>query len=184
MSVPFNPYQVLGVAEQASADDITAAYRRELTTAARLGALKTAQDVDRAYTLLRDPGRRSLYDRHGVAHELTREHPLQRYAPPRAVPFRSWSPPADDRAAPRPPPCPPRASTARTVVVLTLVSLLVSAGAWLAQGLRSRDPVTGWVRSDCPATTSTAAYSFTAPSGTPVRCTDGSAPTTTELPQH
>ncbi len=180
----FNPYEILGVPQQASADDITAAYRRELTTAARLGALKTAQEVDRAYTLLRDPGRRSLYDRHRVSHELTREHPLQRYAPPRAVPFRTWSPAADDHAAGRPPSWPPPASTARTVVVLALVSLLVSAGGWLAQGLRSRDSTTSWVRSDCPATASTAAYSFTTPAGTPVRCTDGSTPTTTGLPQH
>ncbi len=42
LNVSFNPYKVLRVPQQASADDITAAYRPELPTAARLGALRTA----------------------------------------------------------------------------------------------------------------------------------------------
>jgi curved DNA-binding protein CbpA len=68
-----DPYIVLGVARQATAEEIVRAYRR----AARAshpdsgdpGSAERFQAVSDAYEVLRDPGRRAVYDR---------SHPLAR----------------------------------------------------------------------------------------------------------
>lgn len=68
MEVSLNPYTILGVAPETSAEDIKLAFRR---IAVRLhpdrnpnkGATVQLQDVNQAYEILSDPQRRSDYDR-------------------------------------------------------------------------------------------------------------------------
>jgi curved DNA-binding protein CbpA len=68
-----DPYIVLGVARQASGDEIARAYRRAARAShpdsAGAGSAERFQAVSDAYDLLRDPGRRATYDR---------SHPLAR----------------------------------------------------------------------------------------------------------
>lgn len=90
-----DPYRILGVGRDATDVEIRRAYERRLSEAADAGALRAAQSVDAAYSVLRDPQRRALFDRNGLVVDLPR-------LPSRAsaVPFRSWSP-QGGRAQPR-----------------------------------------------------------------------------------
>jgi curved DNA-binding protein CbpA len=69
----WDPYIVLGVARQASAEEIVRAYRRAARAShpdsGDAGSAERFQAVSDAYDVLRDPGRRAVYDR---------SHPLAR----------------------------------------------------------------------------------------------------------
>jgi len=62
-----DPYVVLGVSRQASAEEIARAYRRAARTShpdsGGAGSAERFRAVTDAYDELRDPGRRALYDR-------------------------------------------------------------------------------------------------------------------------
>jgi DnaJ-class molecular chaperone len=64
---PQDPYVVLGVSRQASAEEIARAYRRAARTShpdsSGPGSAERFRAVTDAYAELRDPGRRALYDR-------------------------------------------------------------------------------------------------------------------------
>lgn len=64
---PQDPYVVLGVSRQASAEEIARAYRRAARTShpdsGGVGSAERFRAVTDAYAELRDPGRRALYDR-------------------------------------------------------------------------------------------------------------------------
>ncbi|EUA19547.1 dnaJ domain protein [Mycobacterium xenopi 3993] len=72
-----DPYAVLGVSPTASQDEITHAYRRELRANhpdlrpadSNSGADERLRQILAAYALLRDPRRRSDYDRTYLAHK-------------------------------------------------------------------------------------------------------------------
>jgi curved DNA-binding protein CbpA len=68
-----DPYVVLGVARQSSDEEIARAYRRAARAShpdsGRGGSAERFQAVSDAYEVLRDPGRRAVYDR---------SHPLAR----------------------------------------------------------------------------------------------------------
>jgi len=68
-----DPYLVLGVARQASGEEIARAYRREARAShpdgGGAGSAERFQAVSDAYEVLRDPRRRAVYDR---------SHPLAR----------------------------------------------------------------------------------------------------------
>jgi curved DNA-binding protein CbpA len=78
-----DPYIVLGVARQATAEEIARAYRRAARAShpdgGGAGSAERFQAVSDAYEVLRDPGRRAVYDR---------SHPLAR---PRMVDARGRS---------------------------------------------------------------------------------------------
>jgi curved DNA-binding protein CbpA len=69
----WDPYIVLGVARQASGEEIARAYRRAARAShpdsGSAGSAERFQVVSDAYEVLRDPGRRAVYDR---------SHPLAR----------------------------------------------------------------------------------------------------------
>lgn len=125
-----DPYRMLGVGADADRLTIQLAYEARLAVASRHGAVKHAQDLVAAYTLLTDHRRRNLYDRLGITTGLDRPHPLQRWSPPRAVPFRQWAPAESVRSTL---PCPGSRSGSRPKLVLAFagvtigVSLLLSA---------------------------------------------------------
>jgi curved DNA-binding protein CbpA len=79
----WDPYIVLGVARQASGEEIVRAYRRAARAShpdsGGCGSAERFQAVSDAYEVLRDPGRRAVYDR---------SHPLVR---PRTVDARAGS---------------------------------------------------------------------------------------------
>jgi curved DNA-binding protein CbpA len=62
-----DPYIVLGVARHASGEDIARAYRRAARAShpdsGSAGSAERFQAVSDAYEVLRDPGRRAMYDR-------------------------------------------------------------------------------------------------------------------------
>jgi curved DNA-binding protein CbpA len=62
-----DPYIVLGVARHASGEDIARAYRRAARSShpdsGSAGSAERFQAVSDAYEVLRDPGRRAMYDR-------------------------------------------------------------------------------------------------------------------------
>ncbi|KAN0071217.1 DnaJ domain containing protein [Elaphomyces granulatus] len=72
-----NPYQVLGIEEQATADEIKSAYRKKalqhhpdkVPTEAQEAAKQTFQEIACAYAILSDERRRRRYDRTGNASE-------------------------------------------------------------------------------------------------------------------
>ena len=68
---PQDPYRVLGVARQASAEEIVRAYRRAARTShpdsGGVGSAERFRAVTAAYDELRDPGRRAVYDRSRTA---------------------------------------------------------------------------------------------------------------------
>lgn len=180
-----DPYAILGVPRTAGDVEITQAYERQLANAARQGAVKVAQDVDRAYTILRDPYRRAGYDRTGVVDAQRRLPPLERWAPPRAVPFRSWSP-ADDTSR-RPTPCRPgpgpthRRSVVLLLVVLTVLPLLGVTGRAAVNRARARhvdvpNSSSGWISVVCQPASGAAGYTVRVRAGTAVACTNSASP--------
>jgi curved DNA-binding protein CbpA len=84
-----DPYIVLGVARQASGEEIARAYRRAARAShpdsGGLGSAERFQAVSDAYDVLRDPRRRAVYDR---SHPLARSRTVDarggsvRYAAP------------------------------------------------------------------------------------------------------
>lgn len=68
---PQDPYVVLGVSRQASAEEIARAYRRAARTShpdsGGVGSADRFRAVTDAYDELRDPERRALYDRSALA---------------------------------------------------------------------------------------------------------------------
>ncbi|HEV8460927.1 MAG TPA: J domain-containing protein [Gaiellaceae bacterium] len=89
MSERRDPYIVLGVARQASGEEIARAYRRAARAShpdsGGAGSAERFQAVSDAYELLRDPQRRSVYDRsHSLARGRTAGAPGDsvRYAAP------------------------------------------------------------------------------------------------------
>jgi len=72
-----NPYQVLGIEEQATADEIKSAYRKKalqhhpdkVPTEAQEAAKQTFQEIACAYAILSDERRRRRYDRTGNSSE-------------------------------------------------------------------------------------------------------------------
>jgi curved DNA-binding protein CbpA len=78
-----DPYIVLGVARQASGEEIARAYKRAARAShpdsGSAGTAERFQAVSDAYDVLRDPGRRAVYDR---------SHPLAR---PRTADARGGS---------------------------------------------------------------------------------------------
>lgn len=168
-------YALLGVA-RVDAHGLRWAYERKLAEAARFGALRQAQELDSAYEVLRDANRRALYDRHGISTALPRQHPLERYAAPRAVPFRAWSP-VQDVAVFRPRAGACGSSTGRRVAVLMLVLAGMSWATWGWAQLRSDDSVGTTSRDQiqiiCDATPTASGYTYIVAKGSPVDCTNG-----------
>jgi curved DNA-binding protein CbpA len=75
-----DPYIVLGVARQASGEEIARAYRRAARAShpdGGAGSAERFQAVSDAYEELRDPRRRAVYDR---SHPLTRERTADAHA--------------------------------------------------------------------------------------------------------
>jgi hypothetical protein len=189
--VAADPYLVLGVSREAGDSEIKRCYERRLSEAMRNGAIRTAQDVDVAYSVLRDPRRRALFDRHGLADPLPNSHPLQPSARP-PVPFRFWAPAQNVQLASAPPDmprCQPAPQSARrsraTWVVAALVGALILGAyleaVWPKPGISTTYSITpaspsGTVQVICAPTSAGAGYSFTAISATAVRCSNGAAP--------
>jgi len=67
-----DPYAALGVARDATLEQIRRAYESKLNAAAAANALHHAQRIDAAYSVLRDPHRRAAFDRDGTILELPR----------------------------------------------------------------------------------------------------------------
>ena len=171
-----DPYALLGVSRHVDRRALQLAYEGKLMEARRFGALRQAQDYDRAYEVLRDDSRRALYDRHGVSTPLSRVHPLERYVAPRAVPFRNWSPPPE-RSVPHQPGN--ATGRSRHVIIGLLVLSAMSWGAYTWTQLRQAEPAAPVGRTQiqvvCDATPTGAAYSDLAPEGSPVGCANGAA---------
>lgn len=89
-----DPYELLGIARDATADQIRRAYEAKLNGAAAANALHRAQRIDAAYSILRDPHRRELFDREGIVLDLPR---LGSDLPAPAAP----APPSSPRATSR-----------------------------------------------------------------------------------
>jgi curved DNA-binding protein CbpA len=73
---PRDPYIVLGVPRQASGEEIARAYRRAARAShpdsGSAGSAERFRAVSDAYDVLRDPGRRAVYDRsHPLANSRT-----------------------------------------------------------------------------------------------------------------
>lgn len=124
-----DPYRVLGVARDASDEEIRTAYEKRLAGAAAAGALQAAQRVDAAYELLRDRFRRDIFDREGRIVDIRRPMPEM---PAAAVRFREWSPAESDDPRPRVGCGRRRRSTLIGAVVAAALSAsaLVSIGPW------------------------------------------------------
>ncbi len=61
-----DPYVLLGVPREASAERIRQAYELEINRAHRDGATAHAVELSRAFDTLSSPQRRALYERHGL----------------------------------------------------------------------------------------------------------------------
>lgn len=66
MGEPRALYRLIGVAPDATTDDIRWSYERELNRALRDGATRHAEELVQAWETLSDPKRRAVYDRHGL----------------------------------------------------------------------------------------------------------------------
>jgi hypothetical protein len=118
-----NPYVVLGVSKEATDDEIHAAWQVRVTAAAKAGHLRTAQRVDAAYELLRNPSRRAHFDRTGAVIESRRATPHVRYHPHAApVPFRAWGPAQSVRAG--------RSSRGSQLLVILALAIAAAATLW------------------------------------------------------
>lgn len=183
-----DPYALLDVPRTVGAAELRRAYETKLSEASRHGALKRAQALDRAYSLLRDDRKRALYDRHGVEEPLPRLHPMQRYAPPASMPFRQWSP--SDLT-------PSRATSAtacqdsragRRVALACLAVTVLSWGSytfsqWRTTQVDVQPAVSQQIEVVCDATPAGASYVYRSPEGAPVTCSNGAAARWTLVPQ-
>lgn len=172
-----DPYALLGVPRTVGAAELRRAYEMKLAEASRHGALKRAQALDRAYVLLKDDRKRALYDRHGVEEPLPRLHPMQRYAPPAAVPFRQWSP-ADvtPSRASGGAPCQERRTGRRVAVALALLGALswgsYAVTQWRAD--RAADPAADQqIEVFCDPTPTAPGYVYRSVQGAAVSCDNG-----------
>jgi curved DNA-binding protein CbpA len=102
-----DPYVVLGVARQASGEEIARAYRRAARAShpdsAGVGSAERFRAVSDAYDLLRDSRRRASYDRsHPIARPRTADPPAGsvRYAAPGSQHLLLGPPAPDARSAP------------------------------------------------------------------------------------
>lgn len=169
-------YDLLGVRPDATQADIQWSYERALNRAHRDGAHKFMTELSQAYDTLSDPHRRRTYDRHGL--------PALRQP-------RSWAPVPAQRPTPLPAqqqwpvrhnvmPVGPRRRRWR-VPALAVFCLGVVAGLFLALQVMGLLPGTDDAAGaqqhvTCVATPAGAAYSYVAPAGQPVACTNGAAP--------
>lgn len=183
--MPDDPYQLLGVSPDVSAVELKRAYERRIGEAARLDAFKLAQEIDRAYTLLRDPRRRALFDRHGLDQLPARDHPLARWAPPKPVPFRTWSPAPTPSGPSRRHVAAARTSTVHPCVRAGLIGLAITATIaavpFVAHHLRATTGTEPQYRSTqirvvCERGHNDAGYSYLTTSGSAVACSNGAAP--------
>ena len=131
-----NPYGVLGVAREATDDEIRRAYERRLADAAGAVDLARVLRLSAAYDVLRDPTKRRMYDHDGQVSQVPRLSPDDRYFATRAVPFRQWE------AAPvvEVPAARPRRKKSRGALSTLLVAALSIAGvsvAWQHGSLRN-----------------------------------------------
>jgi hypothetical protein len=173
-----DPYLLLGVERDASETDLKWAYERRISEAARLDAFKLMADIDRAYTVLRDTRRRALYDRHGVQPLPRREHPMQRWSPPPAVPFRSWEPPAQlvkPSTARRRQPC------VRGALIGLSISAALALVPFVSHHLRSAvdnspPASSNQIRVVCTSGPGVPGYSYVTTSGSSVGCSNGATP--------
>lgn len=172
---------MLGVDATADNAALKWAYERKLAEAARTGALRRAQELDAAYEVLRSDSRRALYDRHGVSQALPRLHPLERWAPVRPVPFRSWTP--AECTAPRQPrrdsrQCRQTSTTGRWVAAVMLGLMALSWGAWAVRETTTERPPeagqpTRMIEVRCDGTATGPAYSYLTVEGATLECTNG-----------
>jgi molecular chaperone DnaJ len=125
---PRDPYGVLGVRRQASADEIARAYRRAARAThpdaggSRAGAERFRAVAD-AYDVLRDPGRRAGYDR---------SHPLQQATSGAAAGSVSYAAPGSQHVVLGSRPASPDRSPAR----LGDFERLLGVALWLLHGGR------------------------------------------------
>lgn len=179
---------MLGVPRDAGTDDLRWAYERELAAAARHGALRRAQEVDRAWSVLRDAGSRARYDRDGQVNRLPRLSPDERFVASRSVPFRAWSPAEGPPAPAYRGGCPPPSRSRRPLLVLLLLLTLLSLASWLRfasaelwpRGAGSETATT--VEVACPASPAAPATTYVAPAAAAHTCPGGVQPTVRQLP--
>lgn len=178
-----DPYALLDVERGVDGTTLRRAYEAKLAEASRHGGLRRAQDVDRAYELLRDDSRRALFDRHGVSAPLSRVHPLDRYQAQRAVPFRTWSP-AEDQVRPyaAQPTCAGRTGRRAAVVVAVLGAASWGFYAFQAATVEDGPDTSGTIEILCEATASGPAYSYTAPADASLACVNGATARWTTTP--
>jgi hypothetical protein len=182
--VPGDLYAVLGVARDANDEELRRAYERELNRAAREGAVRHAHDVDRAWSVLRDPATRHAYDRDGVVRHVRRLPVDQRYIAPAASRFRAWSPPEPERPsdATGPRTCLPAAGgdDRRWTWIGVAIALAVAAGLGLLQSAVLRGQAAGepirTIQVDCPATSTGGASSLIVTEGEAFTCPNGASP--------
>ena len=76
-------YALLGVARDATTAEIRWAYEREINRAHRLGAIRHAAEISKAFDTLSDLRRREVYDRYGLT-------PVRERSPGAAPPPLPW----------------------------------------------------------------------------------------------
>jgi signal peptidase I len=96
-----NPYEVLGVAPDASPDEIREAYYRAVRTNLAEGGRERLPEIHEAYDVLSDPERRSSYDSASRAPEVTLLRPPVEEDGEPASEWREppWIPPQEEPAA-------------------------------------------------------------------------------------
>ena len=129
-----DPYAVLGVPRDATADEIRRAYEKKLNAASAAGALNVAQRLHKAFSVLNDRHTREIYDRDGRIVELPRLAPDLRWASPERVADQPRRQPGRERVR--------RALGGTVKMSVALVLVLAVVGVGLKFGLL-RDSATG-----------------------------------------
>jgi hypothetical protein len=177
-------YVVLGVVRDADDAELRRAYEYKLAEAQRAGGVKLAQEIDRAYSILRNPASRRRYDLHGFV-EPPRAAP-EAFSKP--VPFRAWSPDGTPTGTRR------GVSGGGIRKWLLAVAVVVLAGVAIGIAIHAHTkrtstihrivPRGGHVRVICEPGPGLAGYSFKATSGSNVYCRNGAVPRFERLPKH
>ncbi|MCW2680722.1 MAG: DnaJ domain [Frankiales bacterium] len=167
-----DPYVLLDVPRDAGAERIRRAYDLEVQRAHRAGATAHAVALSRAYDILSDPGRRALFDRHGLA-------PVRERSPGAASPPTPWR-------IVRQQPLPRRQARHRSwrVPATAVFCLGIVAGLALAvylqrqPGAAQADPMAPAPERQvlCEATPAGQGYLFSAPATVTPACTNGAVP--------